>query len=119
MDETFSKASIERYLLGQVTEAERTQIEERLMFDNELGEIILLAEDDLIDQYLDGEIIDRSGFAKLMCSPKQQLKLKVSMALRTHDGQPEQRNELKSIIGNPPFSWFKTWWGRREPSPIT
>ncbi len=113
-----SKASIERYLLGQLTEGEQTQIEERLMLDSEFEEEILLIEDDLIEQYIEGEVVDRSGFAKLMCSPRQQLKLKVSLALRTYVVKSDQTHDLKSITGNTPFSWFKTWFRRREPSPL-
>jgi hypothetical protein len=118
MHEIFSKALIERYLLGQATESERTQIEERLMFDNEFEDVILEVEYDLIDQYLAGEAIDRSGFAKLMCTPEQQLKLRVSMALRSYDVKTEETDDLKFIKGNTPLSWFKTWLGRREPSPL-
>jgi hypothetical protein len=44
--------AIRRYLLGELSEQERDQVEERLMSDDDLYQQLLLAEDDLIDEYI-------------------------------------------------------------------
>ena len=45
-----------RFLLGELSEEERTQVEERFLADNEFFEEVLSAEDALIDQYLLGRL---------------------------------------------------------------
>lgn len=45
-----------RFLLGELSEEEQAQVEERFLSDNEFFEEVLSAEDDLIDQYLLGQL---------------------------------------------------------------
>lgn len=47
---------IARFLLGELCEEERTQVEERFLADNEFFEEVLSAENALLDQYLLGQL---------------------------------------------------------------
>jgi hypothetical protein len=48
--------SAKRFLLGDVSESERAQIEDRFIADNNFYERLLIAEDDLIDDYVRGDL---------------------------------------------------------------
>jgi hypothetical protein len=49
---------ITRFLLGELSDEERTRVEERFLADNEFFEEVLSAEDALMDQYLLGQLSD-------------------------------------------------------------
>jgi hypothetical protein len=49
---------VTRFLLGELSEEERTQVEERFLADNQFFEEVLSAEDALIDLYLLGQLTD-------------------------------------------------------------
>jgi hypothetical protein len=55
---------IQRYLLGELTEADQTAIERELLADREQFDLVCAVEDDLIDGYLRGKIsrADRERF---------------------------------------------------------
>jgi hypothetical protein len=60
----FSDNWIQRYLLGELAEADQTAIERELLADREKFEQVCAAEDDLIDSYLRGKMsrADRERF---------------------------------------------------------
>jgi hypothetical protein len=49
---------LRRYLLGEVTEEERCQIERRLLTDRQYFNALLKAEEEMTDRYARGEISD-------------------------------------------------------------
>jgi hypothetical protein len=49
---------IRQYLLGILAQEHAVELEERLLIDRELYEELLIAEDELVDQFLNGEIPD-------------------------------------------------------------
>ena len=53
---TIDEAKLRRYLLGGASENEQQQLEEALLADDELIGHLAMAEDELIDQYLAGEL---------------------------------------------------------------
>ena len=55
---------IRGYLLGQLTEHEREQLEKRMMTDSELYDQMLLAEDQMVEDYIQGQLSgrDREAF---------------------------------------------------------
>lgn len=63
-----------RFLLGELPDEERAQVEQRFLSDNDFFEEVLLAEDTLIDQYLlgklSGERLERAE--ALFCSSRWQ-----------------------------------------------
>lgn len=65
---------ITRFLLGELSDEERTEVEARFLADNEFFEAVLSAEDALIDQYLLGQLSDerrRRAERLLQSSPRQ------------------------------------------------
>ncbi|MFY9609408.1 MAG: hypothetical protein WAU45_12435, partial [Blastocatellia bacterium] len=63
---------IRRYLLGQISGDEREQLEEMMMSDDELYNRVLLAEDELVEEYVQGELSEseRAGFeASFLSTP--------------------------------------------------
>ena len=81
------EALIRRYMLGDVSEDERTNIEKRLMTDPEYLGRLQLVETDLADDYARGVLAgrERSDFERVFLSaPQHRQKLKVAAALRSY-----------------------------------
>jgi len=53
-----AQQTIRQYLLGKLAQEQAVELEERLLIDGELYEELLIAEDELIDQFLSGEMPD-------------------------------------------------------------
>src|SRR4030095_4504999 len=68
-----SEALLVRYLLGDLSERENVEIEERAFSDQEFMQTIQSAESDLIDAYARGELSEREcqQFESRFVSPKQ------------------------------------------------
>lgn len=82
-----SEILIRRYLLGAVSEAEREDVESRLMADDDFFQQLNLIEDELIDEYLDRGLspTDSRLFEEVfLCAPERQHKLRFAKALRTY-----------------------------------
>src|SRR5947207_12411436 len=78
---------IRRYLLGQLAEGEGEQLEEKMMADNELFNAVLLAEDEMVEEYVEGELpeSDRAGFeASFLSTPKGRQQVTIARALKKH-----------------------------------
>src|SRR5216684_8868777 len=54
-----TQQAIRKYLLGILAQEQAEELEERLLIDGELYEELLIAEDDLVDQFLSGEMTAR------------------------------------------------------------
>jgi hypothetical protein len=65
---TSGDGSLRNYLLGRLSEEEATALEERFFSEEAAFDELLLAEDDLIDDYLDEQLSvdDRRGFEERM-----------------------------------------------------
>ena len=75
---------IRRYLLGQLSDGAREEIEQDLLTNEELFEELLVAEDELIDEYLGGKLSadERASFEKhFLSTPERHEKLKFGRAL--------------------------------------
>src|SRR5205814_3695579 len=75
---------LRRYLLGQMVEADLSQVEERLMSESDLYAELLIFEDELIDQYVRGQMseTDRASFESyFLQSSEHQQKLRFAQAL--------------------------------------
>ena len=92
-----------RYLLGTLSQEERAQLEERYFSDDKEFEEIEIAEDELIDRYIRGELTDteRKGIAELVArSPR--LRERIEFAKLFAD---------KLRVAEAPASAVKTkWW---------
>lgn len=74
-----------RYLLGGASEQERTRIEEDYFADDNSFELMLAAEDDLIDAYISGELSphERKLFeAKLLTTPRRRQRVEFARGLK-------------------------------------
>jgi len=75
------------FLLGQLPEAERTAIEERIFMDDLYVERLEMAEDELIDSYVEGALTEtgRERFETFfLAPPRWQKKLRVAMAMHKY-----------------------------------
>ena len=81
--------AIRQYLLGQLPTEESSQIEERLFTDGAFYEELLIAEDELVDDYLAGEL---SGSDRERCethfllTPERQQKIRFALAFKEYVG---------------------------------
>jgi hypothetical protein len=78
---------IRRYLLGDLSEQEREQTERRLMSDDELYQQLLVAEDELIDEYVSDELPEqeRAKFSRHFLNvPELRQDVRFTAALRKH-----------------------------------
>lgn len=83
----FDPNELREYLLGRVDdEASVRRIEERLMVDEEFGEILTIAEDDLIEDYLDNSLSDTEKdkfVTHFLVSAERQDRVQLIKALKT------------------------------------
>jgi hypothetical protein len=103
---------IRRYLLSSVSEEEREQVETRLMTDDDFFQQINLVEDELVEEYLDEELIgaDRSRFEDtFLRAPERQHKLRFTKALRVHAANAAK---VKTSPAHPPKpAWYEPFLG--------
>jgi anti-sigma-K factor RskA len=86
--ETHEIGEIRKYLLGYIqAEDERRKIEERLMLNDDYFEQISMQEEELIQDYADGQLNpdERRRFEKhFFISEERRQKIKFAMALRRY-----------------------------------
>lgn len=81
---------IRQYLLGQLPPDDSARLEERLLSDRDFFEELLMAEDELIDQYLSGELseAERTGFeTHFLAAPERQQKIRFARSLKKYVGE--------------------------------
>src|SRR3989304_5577128 len=93
MHETESqRTALQRYLLGSAPEGERERLEQALLADENLYEELLVIEDELIDQYVWGQLPEpeRTSFLQYLSAlPDHKERLEFAQALRAHSlGSP-------------------------------
>jgi hypothetical protein len=84
------------YLLGTATETERTAIDRDLLTNDEVFEQVLLAEDDLIEAYLQQQLspLERRQFEQVfLLDPERQEKLRLAQALRRYANDPAKQKK--------------------------
>lgn len=78
---------ISRYLLGRLPEDELEQLEERMMADSELFDQVLLAEDEMVEAYVNGDLpeSDVADFrASFLSTAEGRQQVAYAKALREH-----------------------------------
>jgi hypothetical protein len=86
-EKPMTKAVAKRFLLGAVDDSERRQIESLFVIDPETQETILLAEDELLEDYLEGSLSesDRTRFLdQYAYGPKERRKLRIAGSIREY-----------------------------------
>ena len=109
---------IKRYLLGELDDGTRAQVEQRLLSDGEVFEELLVAEDEIIDDYASGRLDpeERADFeAHFLATPDRQQKLRFARALHRHamtlanELETVKRPVIRSLWSSRPWlSWVAT-----------
>ena len=108
------RQTVRKYLLGTLDDTgELRRIEEKLMLDDDFAEHIAIAEDELIEQYLDGELSapESEKFRQFfLAAPERKQKLTFIKNLKDHAAktgiQPESLKNEKERQSF--FGWFLT-----------
>ena len=90
---------IRKYLMGGLQPDEQLQLEERLFLDSEYFQMMKAAEDDLIDDYVYGELSppEREGFKKYFLStPDRQEALRIAQALKQYTSNHPLQKSMAS-----------------------
>jgi hypothetical protein len=88
--------TLKRYLLGQLDEQEQQRLEREIMTDNHTFEQISAAEDELVEEYLEGSLSarEREKFENhFLSTPERRQELKLAKALRKY--VPSQKSASK------------------------
>ena len=97
---------IRRYLLSAVSEEEQEQVETQLMIDDDFFQQVNLIEDELIEEYLDEELVgeDRRRFEDtFLCAPERQHKLRFTKALRVQAARSAQEMTPEEVRERHPW----------------
>ncbi len=85
-EESESEKAIRRLLLGESGEEEQQHTEELFMTDPEYREKVLIAEDELVEDYLEGALSERERAkfrAHFLSTPRQRRKVRLARSLRS------------------------------------
>ena len=109
---------IRRYLLGELDDRTRAEVEQKLLSDGEVFEELLVAEDEIIDDYASGKLDpeERADFeAHFLATPERQQKLRFARALHRHaltfanERETVKQPVIRSLWFNRPWlSWAAT-----------
>jgi CHAT domain-containing protein/uncharacterized protein HemY len=104
--------AIKDYLLGALSnKAERRAIEEKILLDDGFAEQLLIAEDDLIDEYLDGNLdaSENERFTEFFLKPpERKRKLRLARNLKKYAMKPKTQKVKK--LSPEKTGWFD-WRG--------
>ena len=87
---------IKRYVLGEIGDEDRSAIEERIMTDEDYFHKLAMVEENLIQDYVDGNLApaDRANFEKcFLLSAENRQKVKFARALRKYVNETEPSRE--------------------------
>jgi len=98
---------IARYLLGELTEEQQVEIEDRAFCDKAYLATITTVENDLIDEYVRGELsaADRQRFeSRFLASAERRKRVEFAKALRTafSESKAPEKNVIQTATG---WSW--------------
>lgn len=81
------EALLRRFLLDELDEGERQRIEKRFLSDGDFRESVLMAEDNLIDDYLEGGLTaeeTRRFLTRYLTTPQQRRKLRIAKSIKQY-----------------------------------
>ena len=99
---------IRQYLLGLLPQDRLPQLEERILSDSVFYEELLIAEDELIDQYLTNELseAERKSFeTRFLLTPERQQKIRFARTLKKYVATVEPR-KLAPELRPAPVKFF-------------
>jgi hypothetical protein len=104
---------IRKYLLGQVSDGAREEIERELLANDEVFAELLIIEDELNDEYVNGCLspADRANFeSHFLATPERQEDLRFARALNRY---VTTSTSARADLVKPPGSWVSTRQARR------
>lgn len=107
---------IRRYLLGNLSQEIRHRIEQRLLTEDRFLEELLLAEEELIDDYVGDALTEdaRSKFDQhFLSTPERQQKLRFALALTRYVSNSSETTQTESANEERPISRIKPTWTER------
>jgi CHAT domain-containing protein len=116
MEKTNDEKEIISYLLGDLEEDEQRRVEEQLLINDEYFDLLLVAEDDLIDDYARSALSDqaRASFeAHFLSTPERRDKLRFALALRnyvTTEPAPVEANPAEAKPVEAKAASRPAWW---------
>jgi anti-sigma factor RsiW len=108
-----SDDTIRCYFLGTLDEEECQRVEECLISDRDFFEQAMIAEDELIDEYLDGRLSDsekKRFVIHFLVTPRQRQKLKRARAIKRFVNDELVSTEPPEIVR---YSKKLSFWWRR------
>src|SRR5262245_8207469 len=106
-------STIKRYLLGDLAEEQCEQLEERLLTEDETFQELLLVEDELVNDYVAGELpdTDREKFiSHFLCTPERRQKLEFASALRRYVSENRvAERPAKNNSTHQPLNWRQSF----------
>lgn len=113
-EKPMTKAVARRFLLGTVEDSERQRIESLFIIDSETQETILIAEDELVEDYLEGSLSepDTAKFLEQYAhGPRQRRKLRIAGTIREY----AQSDALRDQSGSSALEKLRGFFSRRWP----
>ena len=102
MEQLDEHSKLRKYILNDIGDEERTAIEERLLTDDEYFEEVSMAEENLIQDYADGNLAaeEREIFEKsFLSSEENRQKIKFARALRKYVSEAESSPRIEKKPG--------------------
>jgi hypothetical protein len=106
-----------RFLLGAVDDSERQQIESLVIIDPKTKETILIAEDELVEDYLDGSLSesDTAMFLEQYAhGPRQRRKLRIAESIKEYAQAEALRGQSESSSLERLRSFISVRWRRKR-----
>lgn len=106
-----------RFLLGDLDDSERQRIERLIIVDSEVKQTILIAEEELIEEYLDSELShsDNEKFvARYANTSPLRRKLEIAEAIRRRASAPSLAPSTTTPVERLP-NFLLSLWRRRRP----
>src|SRR6266850_2176776 len=107
--EPYSEEIIARYLLGDLTEEQQTEIEDRAFTDEGFLQDIMAVESDLIDEYVRHELGDsqrRQFETRFLASDERRRKVEFARALSTVASEAEgPEKDARPAVVRTPITW--------------
>jgi len=117
-EKPMTKAVAKRFLLGAVDDSERQQIEKLFIIDPEAKETILVAEDELVEDYLEGSLSESetAGFLEQYAyEPRQRRKLRIARSITEYARAEALRDESPGSALQKLGSFVSSsWQGKRS-----
>ncbi|HEX8187661.1 MAG TPA: hypothetical protein VF586_04880 [Pyrinomonadaceae bacterium] len=99
------RESVRQYILGELSEEGREQVERRLISQDDYFEELLIAEEELADDFVGERLTDPAltAFRRSFLSvPELRQDVRFAKALRRHAAEHAQRQALQPADGRPP-----------------